>query len=549
MEMSDTTCDSLEMSTTYSPEYVSSLLLELERTLSQPNAWRSLSVDELTAVAETLARLNAKDRSLLQLLDSILCAKDYIDSKNLTKLLNAYAHLGFLEGALLSTALRARPSFGDMDPSQLSSLLFALGKLKLTLSEQPALPGAVSSLGLSNSELTQILQRLCTRAVEVHDRFSLLEISTIVFAMARLGYRNTKLLHLFADTVAQRISEASPQVASNTVYAMGKLGFKSATLLDAVCDSIPDRLALFKPQEIANLVYAFGQLEYRNEQFLLTLADHIPSRLSSFKPQELSITAYAYSQLRVSHPRMFGGIAIQIARRIDECSPQAISNTVYAMSKVSFRHNGLLTALALSLPARLRELTPQHVSNIMYAFGKLGHRDEYLLNAICSHVPGRLWEFRPQNIANTVYATGKLGYRHDVLLTAVATHLPQRMHECVSQDISNIVYSFGLVGFRHEAFFSAVESHVRNVLVPRGLQQKDMSYLMSAFRKAGIEYSEEAPVRPVIALEQLLGETGGGGDENENPLKSLIDELDQAALACNVDLLSCLEPLRSITFE
>lgn len=548
MEMSDTTCDSLEVPpAAYSPEYVSSLLLELERTLSQPNAWRSLSMDELTAVAETLARLNAKDRSLLQLLDSLLCAKstgDYIDSKNLTKILNAYAHLGFLEGDLLSLSLRNRLTFGDMDPSQLSSMLFALGKLKLTLSEQPV--ASVSSLGLSSSELTQVLQRLCARAMEMHDRFSLLEISTIVFAMARLGYRNTKLLHLFADLVAARMPEASPQVASNTVYAMGKLGFKSVTLLDAVCESIPERLAMFKPQEIANLVYAFGQLEYRNEQFLLTLADHIPSRLPSFKPQELSITAYAYSQLRVSHPRMFGGIAIQIARRIDECSPQAISNTVYAMSKVGFRHNGLLTALALSLPARLRELTPQHVSNIMYAFGKLGHRDEYLLNAICSHVPGRLWEFRPQNIANTVYATGKLGYRHDVLLTAVATHLPQRMHECVSQDISNIVYSFGLVGFKHEAFFAAVESHVRHVLVPRGLQQKDMSYLMSAFRKAGIEYSEEAPpARPVIALEELLG----GNEENENPLKSLIDELDQAALACNVDLLSCLEPLRSITFE
>jgi hypothetical protein len=542
MEMSDTTCDSLDFalgggvqSNEYSAEYVSGLLEELRRTLSQPNAWSSLSLDELTGIAETLARLNAKDGSLLRLLDSLVCYKHRsrsLDSKNLSKLLNAYAHLGFLEGTLAAHALKTRASFEDADSGHLSGLMFALGKLKLLISEGGAC-GGNASLGLSNSELNLVLQRLCARAVELGDRFSSLEISTMVFAMARLGYRNTKLLHMFAELLADRMLEATPQVTSNTVYAMGKLGFKSLVLLDAVCATSSSRFALFKPQEIANLVYAFGQLEYRNEQFLLELADHIPSRLTSFKPQELSITAYAYAQLRVSHPRMFGGIAIQIARRIDECSPQAISNTVYAMSKVGFRHNGLLTAMALSLPSRLGELTPQHVSNIMYAFGKLGHRDELLLEAICSHVPSRLWEFRPQNIANTVYATGKLGFRHEGLLHAVALHLPERLHECVSQDISNIVYSFGLLGFRDEGLFAAVELHVRTVLVPRGMQQKDLSYLMSAFRKAGIEYQEG---RPALVLDSLLAR-----DENANPLQSLIDELDSAALACNVDLLKCLE--------
>ena len=492
----------------FSPEHVASLLSQLHSTLSSD---RRFSLEELAAVAETLARLDTRDDALLRALDQHICAHSEIDGKSLSKILNSYAHLGFLEGGLLAV-LRDRPSFADLDTSQISGILFSLGKLKLVLAER----NSQAMTGLAPSELSQLVQRLCMRASEIVDRYSSLEISTIVFALARLNFRNTKLLHCFADSLSMRVQEASPQVVSNTVYAMGKLGFKSVNLLDAVCQASPPRLATFKPQEIANLVYAFGQLDYRNEAFLLSLADHIPSRLQSFKPQELSITAYAYSQLRVSHPRMFAGIAIQIARRIDECSPQAISNTVYAMSKVNFRHNGLLTAMALSLPGRLHELTPQHISNIMYAFGKLGHRDEALLESICAHVPSRLWEFRPQNIANTVYATGKLAYRHEGLLAAVAEHLPSRLPECVSQDISNIVYSFGLLGYRDEAFFAAVEAHVRTVLVPRGMQQKDLSYLMSAFRKAGIEYEQES-------------------------LESLIDELDQAARACNVDLLQCLQ--------
>lgn len=524
-DLDNSTCEDESLSPRsplgYSAEYISNLLSSLHSTLLDGSG-RKLSLEELTAVTETLARLETQDENLLRALDAQICTHDDMDSKSLSKILNSYAHLGFLEGGLIKRQLRSRTSFSDMDTCQVSGVLFSLGKLKITLSER--LCGQTSSstlsLGISTSELSQLVQRLCMRAMETADRFSSLEISTIVFALARLNFRNTKLLHVFADLLANRVHEASPQVISNTVYAMGKLGFKSVTLLDAVCLASPSRLATFKPQEIANLVYAFGQLEYRNEAFLLALADHIPPRLQTFKPQELSITAYAYSQLRVSHPRMFGGIAIQIARRIDECSPQAISNTVYAMSKVGFRHNGLLTAMALSLPRRLGDLTPQHISNIMYAFGKLGHRDETLLGSICEHVPERLWEFRPQNIANTVYAAGKLGFHHEGLLQAVAAHLPGRLHECVSQDISNIVYSFGLLGFRDDWFFASVAAHVKAVLVPRGMQQKDLSYLMSAFRKAGIEF----------------------GDTNEIPvIESLIDELDQAALACNVDLLKCLQ--------
>ena len=485
----------------YSPEYVADLLVQLEDTLKAPDAWDRMTVDEVVAVAETLVRLDVKDTSILQVIDMLVvnyCSPDSLDAKNLSKLLNSYAHLGFLEGQLVGF-LKLRKNFADMDPCHISGVMFALGKLKL-------LSGGVGGVSshLSQTELNMVLQKISVKCVEIYDRFSPLEISTVVFALARLNYRNMRLLNAFADVLTARLAEASPQIISNTIYAMGKLGFKSANLLDAVAVNCPGRLGQFKPQELANLVYAFGQLEYRNDNFLLALADHVPPRLSTFKPQELSITAYAYSQLRVSHPRMFAGIAIQIARRIDECSPQAISNTVYAMSKVAFRHNGLLTALALSLPRRLHELTPQHVSNIMYAFGKLNHRDENLLEAICSHVPKRLWEFRPQNIANTVYATGKLGFYHEELLKAVAEHLPLRLSECVSQDISNIVYSFGQLGYRDENFFGSVQQYVQSVLIPRGMQHKDLSYLTSAFRKAGVEHRGEEEHIDLLLLSSLL---------------------------------------------
>ena len=505
--------DQMTEEVVYSPEYVRSLLDQLDDTLNRPDPWSRMTLDELVAVAETLVRLDCRnEQRLLVSIDNLVVSLpvDSIDAKNLSKLLNSYAHLGFTKCRLIEY-LKLRRSLSDMEPCHISGIMFALGKLKVVGQEfeddgysQFHHLQANFLQHMSQSDLSAVLHRLALRSFEIVDRFSPLEISTVVFAMARLCYRNVKLLNYFSEILANRLADSTPQIISNTIYAMGKLGFRSVVLLDTVARTCASRLGQFKPQEIANLVYAFGQLEYRNEQFLNFLADHIPPRLGTFKPQELSITAYAYSQLRLSHPRMLGSIAIQIARRIEECSPQAISNTVYAMSKLSFRHNGLFTALSLSLPNRLGDLTPQHVSNIMYSFGKLGHRDDDLLEKICSHVPGRLWEFRPQNIANTVYATGKLGFYHEQLLTAVADHLPYRLSECVSQDISNIIYSFGQLGFRNcETFLKSVREYVVGVLLPSGtMQTKDLSYLTSAFRKAGHELivSDEEPLKAVTSL-------------------------------------------------
>jgi len=214
------------------------------------------------------------------------------------------------------------------------------------------------------------------------------------------------------------------------------------------------------------------------------------------------------------------------------------------MSKLNFQHNGLFTALAISLPRRLGDLTPQHVSNIMYSFGKLGHRDDELLERICSHVPSRLWEFRPQNIANTVYATGKLGFYHEQLLSAVAEHLPYRLTECVSQDISNIIYSFGQLGYKDcEELLRSVRDYVVGVLLPSGgMQAKDLSYLTSAFRKAGSD---------LIILD--TGTTSTPADQDE-PISRVVASLLEGT-ACSSSntnddmnvLLSCLEKASSTT--
>jgi hypothetical protein len=80
-----------------------------------------------------------------------------------------------------------------------------------------------------------------------------------------------------------------------------------------------------------------------------------------------------------------------------------------------------------------------------------------------------------------------LGFYHEGLLSAVSEHLPLRLNECVSQDLSNVVYSFGMLGYLNYTFIEIIRNYVVEVLIPKGLGQKDMSYIVSAFRKVDVD--------------------------------------------------------------
>ena len=445
------------------------------------------SVALVADFSATVSKLDV-ERHVPVALDAALVAFDIasLTGAQLCAVVLALQSLGVKPCRFIETRLSNFPHFSLLSASQISALAVALGQFYAL---PPRDEDCAAKSGREPCACKSAMDVICMRALEISHDFTAAEMASFIFAIAHLDLIDQqKLLHAFADRLATSTDECTPQVMSNTVYALARLRFRAPVLFQEICRSAPCKFSEFKSQELANLVYAFGQLQYRNEPFLVELADHIPGRAKLFKPQELSITAYAYSQLGTAPPRLLASIAEQISCRMSSCSAQAISNTVYALAKLDFKSTILLSTCAQELPGRLAELTPQHISNIMFSLGKLHFKDERFLQAVCDHVPARLGSFRPQNIANTVYATWKLSFRHEVLLRAVAAHLPSRLSECVPQDISNVVYAFGELRFSDQSFSDAVHVHVFG---PRGvfqrMQPKDKSFLLSSFRRAGLE--------------------------------------------------------------
>ena len=448
-----------------------------------------LAGSSLSCVVEftlTISKLDV-ERHVPVALDAALASFEVsaFSAEDLCSAVSALQSLGVKPCRFVETRL-ATFAFSRLHATQVASVAVSLGQF-YALPPRDDDTGAKSSRELCACRFP--MELLCKRALEISTDFAAAEMSSFILAMAHIDMSDQqKILHAFADRLSTSTDVASPQVLSNTVYALARLRFRAPLLFNEICRVAPAKFAEFKSQELANLVYAFGQLQYRNETFLVELAEHIPSRAKLFKPQELSITAYAYSQLGTAPPRLLVAIAEQVSQRMSSCSAQAISNTVYALAKLEYKSMILLSTCAQELPSRLSELTPQHISNIMFSLGKLHFKDEKFLHAVCDHVPARLASFRPQNIANTVYATWKLSFRHEGLLRAVAAHLPGRLVECVPQDISNVVYAFGELRFSDKSFSDAVNVHVFG---PRGvfhrMQPKDKSFLLSSFRRAGLE--------------------------------------------------------------
>jgi hypothetical protein len=84
---------------------------------------------------------------------------------------------------------------------------------------------------------------------DLHPAPPLQELSTLVYAFARIHHRAPAALEAIAARVARQPAQLAPQDASMLLWGFAKLGFKpGAALLDALPSAVIKRLADFKPQ-------------------------------------------------------------------------------------------------------------------------------------------------------------------------------------------------------------------------------------------------------------------------------------------------------------
>jgi len=214
---------------------------------------------------------------------------------------------------LLNLLTDIEKKFQTFSPRYQANIFHSLAKLKTFF---PA--STFSSLLLSLSNTIHRHSHLST--------FSPQDISMIVWALDKTGFKHMGLLNRFGHELVQReLSQAQgrgldafrPQELVTTIRSFAKLGVKNQRLCDRFVVAIIEcDMNQFNSQGFANLVWAFARLGVQNQELFDVLAIELKHRtLRYFSSHEIENTLWAFATLNISYEGLYEQLASELCGR------------------------------------------------------------------------------------------------------------------------------------------------------------------------------------------------------------------------------------------
>lgn len=333
---------------------------------------------------------------------------------------------------------------GSITATQLTDAMYSLGKLE--------------AVGLHS-----LIKALCQALSQLIDRATRLEMSTTLWALAKLvpaesasscasaPARELALALLIQITRSPNL--LTPHCISNAMWARVRLDLQGRAVqefVDAFKHEVVRRGSLedFAPQGLANTAWAIAKSVYKHAaprdwaagQASLCIIRASRHQLAGFETVELSMSAWAVTRI---HARNEGGL--------EPGAIQEVMSFVIAIAEDSVR--------------RFKEMSGQSISNIAWALSKLdvdckGNPGVHTwFSCAMQAVVQKPFEFSPQAVANLAYGVSWLNSRVKARLPtyfreemerfgeAAASQALERESEFNWQDLSGVLVS---IGPRHE---------------------------------------------------------------------------------------------------
>lgn len=100
-------------------------------------------------------------------------------------------------------------------------------------------------------------------------------LSLILWSVVKLDCSNQPLMAAFASASFSRVSDAGPQVLSNTVWAYATCRAWDESLLETIALSALSLMGEFGQQELGNTAWAFAELSVKHLPLLAAIADRV----------------------------------------------------------------------------------------------------------------------------------------------------------------------------------------------------------------------------------------------------------------------------------
>ncbi|GBG00581.1 hypothetical protein Rsub_13326 [Raphidocelis subcapitata] len=307
---------------------------------------------------------------------------------------------------------------------------------------------ALSRVGVAGLHRRAILETLMDVAQWKLDAFNVQELTTLVYAYARMHHRMPSALLRISGKLSRALHRLGPQDAAMLLWGCARLGFRPPpSLLDALPGALAPRVAEFSPAEISALLYGFGALRAPAPALFEAAAAEFSGRLSGFSSQELSMTVWAFGATSFA-------AASAAAGRGSPRGPAAALPPAAA---------ALLDAAAAALLARRRRLLPAQIAMAAKALARCGHAPPPgFMDEMASLSLERLPAFKPIEMCHLLWAYASLGYRDTCLFEGVVGRAVALLQSPSRPPLSKltvdtIVWASQRVGFWPQALIDTAE--------------------------------------------------------------------------------------------
>lgn len=461
-------------------------------------------------------------------------------------------------GVWKAIAVRTRETVTQFSPSELSSVIFGLGKSRIrdkellacaaseifipkltsmTLNDISHVLSGYARVDVRNDILFDLASREIAR--KVHSTGTLADITSVLNSFARLNYSHPLLFEVLgkrAALVASQPNSSGIELAQ-IVYSLAKLDHKSdQRLLAIVASEICRKIDSIPVFAIAKVIDGYRRLGIRN-QFLLEVAlDESFKRRHEFDPKSTGILMNAIGRSNCSKTQlMIEYFVSDIARR--GCGK-------FDIPAMALTANGI----ANYWTRKGKDTEDEDLkSNIQKVFMSIGDRVSVLSS-----------ELTPRSIAILVKAFGAVQARHGPFLYNIPKHVKAYIEHMSIAELGMILKGYAHLGIRNEDILDCVPPRLV-VLLDRSSQSSierrgDPDIHSDVFALTVREHTENGMMttRDVKGMIQVLEAHAALMIGNKHLTDKLVHEIDRSrALISQDDLLMvipkclnvlCVEP-------
>jgi hypothetical protein len=358
---------------------------------------------------------------------------NYLPSMNIVNLSTSLCRFAKLFASQPKARYVAEPTVARL----VSAVWAFIGSSELEECYTQAISNIVWSLA-SMQRPEQELPMLASLAVAKMSRFKFIELSSLLWAFAKLGSHafmpraTSELFAVAANRVEGEAGEMELRCLSTISWAYATAKQTHPSLFAILAAAIRRKAHLAKSQEIANVVWAFGTAGHRDIALFEALGDMAVGQLRTFKAQEISSTLWGFAKVYFFHAAFYQ-LSIETAIRM-QLNSQQLANMLWACARVRPRHPMTRCTVTQMLPRcteLLNTFKPQEGASVLLAVSK---------------VFGHVGQHHPQEV---------LDFRHAAEIWAMP-----RAQSFSVQSLTTSIMAFAALGSENPGLWPALEGEV-----------------------------------------------------------------------------------------